>query len=503
MGMQRLRRLLPRSGNFVTHAATYAVGNVISRLVGFLMLPIYTRFLTPADYGTVGLLTFALALMEPLFGARLARAVPKFYFDAQDERSQRAVIWSALLLTAGVSAVTTVAVAAFSRPVSLLLFGSQQYRVATALFAVNLLTQPLEYTGMMYIRLQERSVLYLGVSLAKLALQIAANIYLVVDLRLGVVGVVVSGVVSSMAVGMVLSIYIALHKRPLFDWAMSREMLRFCWPLWFSGLAGLYLGSSGAMYLRIFASLNGVGLLQLGLKFATVVTLLIWTPFFQHWEPMSYKYHREADAKERYQVAFVAVSVLMFVGGLGVSLFSEPAIKLMAAPAFYAAAETVPLLTLGQIFSNLALYFHFGFLIAGRTRISSLCQYIAAGILTIGYVSLVPRFGLRGAVEAQCLAYAANFTYVYIWSKRYFDPGFDVVPIPIFILIGVIAYEVAIHIPLRLNVGALIYERSVIFLLATVCMVVVALRGIRASSPEMYGAVSQSVRRLAARTLGA
>ena len=68
------------------------------------MLPIYTRFLTPADYGVIGLLTFALALMEPLLGARLGWAVPKFYFDAPDHRGRRAVIWGALILTGAASA---------------------------------------------------------------------------------------------------------------------------------------------------------------------------------------------------------------------------------------------------------------------------------------------------------------------------------------------------------------------------------------------------------------
>ena len=81
----------PRS--FLSHTATYAIGNVARRLVGFAMLPIYTRFLTPADYGVIGLLTFALALFEPVFGARLGRAIPKFYFETMNARHRRAVIW--------------------------------------------------------------------------------------------------------------------------------------------------------------------------------------------------------------------------------------------------------------------------------------------------------------------------------------------------------------------------------------------------------------------------
>ena len=103
---QKLMESGKRSGSFAGHAATYAIGNIVGRVVGFVMLPIYTRFLSPTDYGVVGLLIFALAVFEPLLGARLGWAIPKFYFDAPDSRGRRAVIWGALILTGAASAVS-------------------------------------------------------------------------------------------------------------------------------------------------------------------------------------------------------------------------------------------------------------------------------------------------------------------------------------------------------------------------------------------------------------
>src|SRR5690554_5032844 len=93
---------------FAQHALTYAIGNIARKLIGFLMLPIYTRFLSPADYGAVGLLGFALALLEPFFGARLAQAIPKFYFDTKEQDQRRAIITSAIAVTGAVSAATAV-----------------------------------------------------------------------------------------------------------------------------------------------------------------------------------------------------------------------------------------------------------------------------------------------------------------------------------------------------------------------------------------------------------
>jgi O-antigen/teichoic acid export membrane protein len=443
------------------------------------MLPIYTRYLTPADYGVVGLLTFALALFEPIFGARLARAIPKFYLEATDEQSKRAVIWGALGLTGAVSVVTVLALVLTRGAGAQLLFGDRKYALVVGLFAVTLLTQPVEETGMMYVRLQERSRLFLGFSMLKLALQVSCNLLLVVYWRGGVLGVVEGGVFASTVAGLGLTVYVALNERPAFDWRLTRRMLQFCWPLWLSGIAGLYIGSSGAMYLRVFGSLAAVGLLELGLKFATVVDMLIWTPFWQHWEPMSFRYYREEHGRRKFQVAFTVVSALMFTGGLGVSIFAETVIRVMASKSFYAAAGIVPILTLGFILNSLNAFSSFSFLLTGHTKVHTLCQYATAAVITIAYFALVPSFGLVGAACAQCVAFAASFVLVRVVAARYYDPGFNLVPLAAFLLVGVVAYVCSNVVLGTHAIGIDLLIKSLVLLTATGLIALIAIRAIR------------------------
>lgn len=487
----------PRPRGFMGHAATYAIGNIARRLVGFAMLPIYTRFLTPADYGVIGLLTFALALFEPLFGARLGRAIPKFYFDAKDARGRRAVIWGAVGLTSFVSAISMVALMACRGIGSELLFGEHKYALALGLFSVNLLTQPIEDAGLMYIRLRERSGLFLSISMGKLLLQVALNLLLVVFLRGGVVGVVLSGVICSIAIGIVLIVYVAAHEPPAFDWDITRAMLKFCWPLWLAGLAGLYVGSSGAMYLRVLDNLSDVGRLELAIKFATVVSALIWAPFFQHWEPMSYRYYKEADGKRKFQVAFIGISTLMFAGGLGISVFSQPVIRLMAAKSFYPAAAIVPILTLAFILNSLRSFFNFSFLVTGHTKLQGLCLYGTALIITVAYATLIPSFGLAGAAAALTVAFSATFVYVRVLSRRYFDPGFNLAPIGAYILIGSVAYISSSLLWHTENLGLDLLIKSLVLLVACAMMALIGIRSIRAVHASAFDGLPWPLDRLA------
>lgn len=475
-----------RSHGFVSHAATYAIGNIARRVVGFAMLPIYTRFLTPADYGVVGLLTFALALLEPIFGARLGWAIPRFYIEASDERTRRAVIWGAIGLTGGVSAVTMAVVILFRAEGSEVLFGDRTYALALGLFAVNLLSGPIEQAVMTYLRLRERSSLFLGVSMAKLILQLGLNLLLVVYWRDGVVGIVLSGAISSVAIGAWGVAYVAAREAPAFDRRVTRDMVKFSWPLWLSGIAGLYSGSSGALYLRTFDTLSDVGRLELALRFASALGVLIWLPFSQHWEPMSFKYYKEVGGARKFQVAFIVVSVLMFIGGLGISIFAEPVIRVMASTSFHAAAGVVPILTFGFLLNNLRQFFTFSFMVTGNTKVHGVCQYASALIITLAYVLLVPWFGLDGAAWAQCLAFAAAFFYTHRLSRRYYDPGFKLAPIVAFTSIGLLAYLFANVILSFPNPAVDLLSKSLVMVAASALILFVGLRAIHSTNSSSF-----------------
>ncbi|MGH8201340.1 MAG: oligosaccharide flippase family protein [Steroidobacteraceae bacterium] len=482
--------------SFAGHAAIYAIGNIARRFVGFVMLPIYTRFLTPADYGVIGLLTFALALMEPLLGARLGWAVPKFYFDARDHRGRRTVIWGALILTGAASAVSVLVLVLFRNVAAEILFGNRKYALALGLFAISLLTQPIEQVGMTYLRLRERSGLFLTFSVSKLLLQLVLNLLLVVWWRGAVLGVVLSAVISSVLIAAGSSAYVAVHESPAFDWQVTKKMMQFCWPLWLSAIAGIYIGASGALFLRTFDTLSDVGRLQLALKFATTVGMLLWAPFLQHWEPMSFRYYKEVDGKRKFQVAFLSISALMFMGGVIVSIFAEPVIKVMAAKSFYAAVSVVPVLTFAAILDRLRTFFDFSFMITDRTKMRGAYQYATAVVITIAYVVLIPRFGLNGAAAAQCLTFVGTFIFVYILSRRYYDPEISLLPVGLFSLVGIGGYVVVILAARIPNMGVDLLIRTCVALVACVLIAVVALRAIRAVDVSLLESLPSPLHKL-------
>jgi len=443
----------------------YAIGNIVRRLVGFLMLPIYTRYLTPADYGVVGLLTLAIAIMEPLFGARLVEVVPKYYFECGEGKRRNSVIFTALVVTGSVSAITAVLSYLLRDYSSQVLFGSRDYAVAVGLFGVQILTQPIEYYGLTYLRIIRRPWTFLAVSLSKLILQLTLNIVLVVWLNLGVMGVVISSVCSSSIYAAGLCISTIAKVGMGFDGALAKAMIRFSWPLWLSSLSGLYIYQGGVYFLRIFGSLGQVGLYELAARVAAVLTFVVWVPFNQYWEAVRFKYYRDPASWGVYSETFKLLTGVLMVAALCLTVGAEPVIRMMAAPAFHKAYLAVPILVMAIFLASLTGFVRFGLLVGERAHSVPVIGYLTAAVVTVLNICLIPSFGMVGAAAALVGARIAQFAITFILSRRNFDMRIELKPVMGLLGILFFAALAADLLPPADNLLADCLERAAVLLL--------------------------------------
>ena len=424
----------------VGHTGIYATGNILRKLVGFVMLPVYTRYLTPADYGAVGLMTFAISLIELLFGARLGMSIPKYYFDTKDRDLKAAVVSTAILITISISMVATIITGLFRKQVSFSLYGSEAYSVFVCIFSILLITQGVENCCLAYLRLQQRPWLFVAANLSKLLVHLCMNIWFVVVLKMGVIGVALGAMISGSFFSLLLLSYTFRHVRCRLDWNLAKRMIGFCWPLWIGGLAGLYVGSANRYYLRIFSSLEDVGLFELAMRFGTIITLLVWQPFAQYWLVERFRYYQRGNAEEIFQDVFRFMSSLLIVAALGISIFSGSIISVMADETFRRAAEAVPFLAFGEVFYSLVRFSEFSFLIKEKTGWMARNDFLTSAIVTIFYLLFIPIGGHVGAAFAYMFARAIQFLIVHYSARRFYDMGITLKSLVPSLIVSLIAY---------------------------------------------------------------
>lgn len=415
--------------SLVRHASIYAVGNLLRRAVGFLMLPVYTRYLTPEDYGVIGLMIFAMSLVEAFFGTRLHAAITRYYFEFKEERRRALLLSTAFIITGVVTGAMTILLVLFRNPASQAVFGRAEYGSIFGFFSVQIVMQPLEYYALLYLRLQHRPWLFISINFVKLVFQLTLNIWFVVFERMGVMGVALSAMISSSVFAFVCTAYTLGKVGCGFDRGLAMKMVRFSWPLWIAGFAGIYTGCVNRYYLRIFSTLADVGLFELGSKFGDIMGGLIWEPFSLYWQVERYKHYHQGDARPIFQAVFSFISAIMILAALGIAIFSGPVIRFMADKSFYFAYKAVPFLVLGVLFYSFALFFNFGFEVKEKTGWISGIVYLTAAIMTIFYLTLIPLFGFVGAAVAYMIGEGAHFLIVYRTSRRFYDMEISLTPI--------------------------------------------------------------------------
>jgi O-antigen/teichoic acid export membrane protein len=400
------------------HALVYGTGIAMGRLAGFIMLPIYTRFLTRADYGILELLTLTVDFIGTIAGVGLAAAVFKFYADAKDPTDKRRLISTAeitlVVLTLIACGAGLLASPVLGRAVLGVEGGAQYFR----LFFVVYFLQAGEAIPLLYLRARNRSVAFVLLNVAKLVTALGLNIYFVVVLRLGVLGVLYSSLIAGTVFTTALSIYLVRAVGLGFSADKCRAMVRFGAPmvLWF--LANFVLVFSDRYFLNHYRGGDSVGVYSLAYRFGMLISAFGFQPFNLVWAPQRFEIANRADGQDTIRRVFGYLSLLLGMAGVMVGLFAGEVIRIMAAPEFHAAARIVPVLIGGQILYHWVTFPNLSILITERTRVLGVLAVVTASIGLALNAVLIPRFGVMGAAIATLAAYAIRFTIVYVVAQR-------------------------------------------------------------------------------------
>ncbi|MGL6280744.1 MAG: lipopolysaccharide biosynthesis protein [Gaiella sp.] len=386
------------------HSAIYGIGGLVSRVIAVLLLPVYTRYLTPADYGaieTLVALTFVLAL---LLRAGITTAFFRFYFDAEDAAGRLRVLRTSFWFTMTGGTLGLLVLLALADPISEALFGSSANADLVRASGVALwATVNYEQLTSLF-RVEERSVAFVIASLTNIFITIGATLLLVVALDQGPIGVIVGNFTGTLIVYLAL---IGFRREQLgleFDRKLLREMNRFGLPLVPSALFLWVTNLSDRFFLVKLADVAEAGLYSVGVRIASAMILLL-TAFRLAWPAFAYSIKDDDEAKRTYAYVLTYLTVLSSWVALGLTALAPWIVGLLASDAFAESATVVGPLAFSTVAYAAYVVITIG---VGRSRKTQF-NWVVTGIGAIVNVTLnlllIPRIGMLGAAIATVAAY--------------------------------------------------------------------------------------------------
>lgn len=403
--------------------AAYQLAEAFAKVPALLLLPIYTRELTRADYGTAELLLTGTFLTSMVLRAGVDEAFVRFYFHDEDPARRERLARTATAYVLLASTAVALLAGAFAGPLSQLVLGHRDTTIMLIAIGGLWVFSNIELANAQ-LRVDERAAAYLRASFANVGLTIALTLWLVVGEHAGARGLV-GGNFAGSALVLAGLWWVLRHRigiRP--ERARLPAMLRFGVPTVPAEVSVYALNVVDRFYLYHAQSAGRAGLYSLAVKLATVVVLLTRALRFA-WPPLAYSVRDEREAGRLYALVttyYVLAAALVVAGA---TLLGRWVLRVFAAANFQAAFPALPWVSLGW-----ALYGVFVILVvvAGRPQVTTrnfpaaLAGLVANVVLL---VLLVGPLGIAGAGIALCGAYVVMIAVMHLLTRRLFPVPFQ------------------------------------------------------------------------------
>ena len=416
---KRFLRILFKS-KLVSGAGVYVFGNVLQKAGAFLLIPLYTYYLSPEEFGITGVVQVASAVLTVVFALGISSAVQRYYYEYyRDEPQLRQYISSTFLFLNIVAGVASVGLflggqriwAAIITEVPFVPYAQLMIGIAWS----NILTQ---YVLNLY-RAQQRAVRFIVTQTGRFLVTVAATIIFVVYLQMGAKGLLLGLLVGSSVTALVSSVLLLKECFSLqISWKFIRLSLVYGVPLIPHLLAQWIKTSMDRFILQRYTSLSEIGLYTLGYRLGLIMQVLVqsinmaYVPYFFQ---MLKSYPQPETAFRRIVAVYITVLATICIIAM---MFARDVLYLLAPPAYYWAANIVPLILFGFLVNgyyflavNPLFYFEKTAWLPYLTGISAIVS-VALNFL------LIPRLGALGAAWSFVSSTMLSFVLVFIASRR-------------------------------------------------------------------------------------
>jgi len=440
----------------VKNMSIYGIGSVAARAIQVILLPIYTRFLQPADYGSLELVYMVAGVLAIMYGLMIGSGYLRTYYDSRDQAHRDRVLGSAFWFTFFCAILVGGAALLFSHDLADAIFKFEGGGVFITLIAVATAIKAHNYIFYNLLIVREKASTYVWVNIATIVVTIGITIYFVVFLHWAVRGILLAQVVAYGLEFAILSFLLMRRSLWVYSTAAVKEMLALSIPLIPLQLASFILTMADRFFLQEYRTLDEVGLYSLGYKFASIMPFLVIEPFKAFGPHLFNLIDQPQKCKQTladFTRYYMAGSVFF---ALAIAMFSREVIMIMSTPEYYDAYRVVFLLCLSYVFYGLTSLTGYAINIVKKNWIIGLSWLIGAGINVGLNFLLIPDYGMMGAAVATILSYAIVAIGRLIIIKRVYPVSFDYLAFIGVVIAGCLVYAVSTmaHVGLALAVIA-------------------------------------------------
>lgn len=394
-----------RTKRLTTDTVLFAISSFGSKILIFLLTPLYTSVLSTTEYGVADLITTTINFLYPVLTLAIADATLRFVLD-KDTPSED-VMMSSMFFTI----IATPLLVVCSPMVKRISPDLYEY---WGIFIISYLMFNIQNTWANFIKGLNKTKLFALQGIVQTVTIIVCNIYFLLIQKSGLYGYLLSIIIGYtvpsilMLFGAKLYTYFSFKK---VNNKVVKEMLKYSIPMIPTLLAWIINTSIDKYMIIAFIGMSASGIYGAAHKIPSIITTIL-NVFVQAWQISAITNYKAKDEGEYYTKVYGALNVVCIIGCIALFPFSKIMARLLFASSYYSAWQCIPLLTLSAIFSVLSGFLAAAFRAYKKTN-ELFVSVMVGAILNVGLNFVLIRWiGIIGA------ATATAFSFLAVWGVR-------------------------------------------------------------------------------------
>ncbi|MEH7092940.1 polysaccharide biosynthesis C-terminal domain-containing protein [Priestia megaterium] len=386
------------------NSIVFAIGNLGSKLISFILLPLYTYYLTKSEFGTVDLLTNTLSLLLPIFTLSVFDAILRFAMERGQDH--KAVLTNALAVTLVgflISGLLYPAVVIFFPFPKLIFF-----------LYVLFFLQSINSCLSQFVRALGKVKLFSSLGMVGAFVVLISNILFLSILHWGIEGYIISLIISNFVCFIVVFIFGDIKKNVHIgsvNIGILRMMLLYSLPLIPNSLMWWIMSLSDRYVISFFLGVGANGLYAVASKIPNLLNV-INSIFFQAWQMSAIEEDVSKDKSEFYTNIFSIYSTLLLIFTSVMIALTKFLMKFIVSAEYFESWRYVPFLLLGVVFSSFSSFVGTNYIANKNTAGIFKTSLWGAIINIVLNLILIPIIGINGAAISTMISFAI------IWILR-------------------------------------------------------------------------------------
>ena len=396
----------------------YTVGKILPQAVGFILLPIYTKYLTSDEYGLTESMYMLIMVLSIFFSLGSERSLYRLYYD-YDINEKKIFIGNVSILIFLISFIGTVFCFIFSDTLSLV-FKSIPFNPYFTYSILTAFLMSFSLIPLTLLQIEEKAILFLKLSTSSFLLIVLFSLYFLLVEKEGAEGLVKGRFYGNLLIAPIYLYFVIKQSQFQPNKQMIKNIVLFSSPMIPILLTTWILNLSNRIFLEHFLTLSEVGIYSLAFKVSSLATI-IPAAIFTAFSPIFYKYSNSNNTvlgNNKIQRLISIISYITIAVCFIVSIFSKEILLLFFNENYKDAIELVPMLVLSAFLISISGFYNLMIYQDKKPKVIMNISILGAIISIISNYLLIPFLGIQGAAIATVITSSTIFILKYLYAKR-------------------------------------------------------------------------------------